>query len=358
MAVIIARRIFRDLLARRYIDGDECKVLDDVESWLKTHGGWFSDPQLNYDSPGPVDGGEDVMTANPHVAMAEARKLMIDLAGALPVEFEERTAIRDWIVEMRERESDGHCRVCKKRGGNIDLEGCICDDCLFKDDENSDEGHCRICNQTCAGTIDLEGRICDDCLYKDEVSSDEDPCGGVECARGHIFIVGGKRPLSSRCRAEERSRRAEGRSRSPRRAPPYPPYRGPAFRVNTASSDELQPLWELPSEMLLNLQYYQTHKDCQMAGNLQELQYFLSDPRRRRVVWTYRQENHPEPLASLARITELESRIRNLEGENASLRQDLEAMTEAAAARIVETTRNRPAPSSSGYFNGQAHRLA
>ena len=110
--------------------------------------------------------------------------------------------------------------------------------------------------------------------------------------------------------------------------------------------------------MLLNLQYYQTHKDCQMAGNLQELQYFLSDPERRRIVWTYRQENHPEPLASLARITELESRIRNLEGENASLRQDLEAMTEAAAARIVETTRNRPAPSSGGYFNGQAHRLA
>ena len=38
-----ARVTFRDALMLHYID-DICAAGEDVELWLKTHGGWFPDP--------------------------------------------------------------------------------------------------------------------------------------------------------------------------------------------------------------------------------------------------------------------------------------------------------------------------
>ena len=63
-----AREIFRDALALHYIDGI-CAAGEEVELWLKTHGGWLPDPQEVYGDGTPLtqpeDEGWDVMSKEP-----------------------------------------------------------------------------------------------------------------------------------------------------------------------------------------------------------------------------------------------------------------------------------------------------
>ena len=81
-----AREIFRDALALHYIDGI-CAAGEEVESWLKTHGGWLPDPQEVYGDGTPLtqpeDEGWDVMSKEPEKAMKEAKGVMSLLAEFL-----------------------------------------------------------------------------------------------------------------------------------------------------------------------------------------------------------------------------------------------------------------------------------
>ena len=74
-----ARATFRDVLALHYINGIS-KTGEEVDMWLKTHGGWFPDPQEVYGDGTPLtqpkDEGWDVMSNEPEKAMKEAKGVM------------------------------------------------------------------------------------------------------------------------------------------------------------------------------------------------------------------------------------------------------------------------------------------
>ena len=79
-----AREIFRDALMLHYID-DICAAGEEVEMWLKTHGGWFPDQQQDYGygSLMPEADGPDVMSEEPKKAASEAKGVMSLLAEFL-----------------------------------------------------------------------------------------------------------------------------------------------------------------------------------------------------------------------------------------------------------------------------------
>ena len=70
-----ARSIFRCILAGHYVD-EPVPYAEEIAKWLKVHGGYFDDPQLTYDFPGPIDEGEDVTSKTPELALADAEKTM------------------------------------------------------------------------------------------------------------------------------------------------------------------------------------------------------------------------------------------------------------------------------------------
>ena len=70
---IEARGIFRTSLHLHYIEGLSCG--DDVQRFLRTHGGWFRDNQETYDYDVEND-PEDIMSTDPSGAMVQARELM------------------------------------------------------------------------------------------------------------------------------------------------------------------------------------------------------------------------------------------------------------------------------------------
>ena len=78
------REIFRDALMLHYID-DISKTGEEVEMWLKTHGGWFPDQQKDYGygSQMPEADGPDVMSKEPIKAANEAKGVMSLLAEFL-----------------------------------------------------------------------------------------------------------------------------------------------------------------------------------------------------------------------------------------------------------------------------------
>ena len=78
-----ARQIFRDALFQHYIDG--IVAGDDVENWLKTHGGWFPDEQADYGYGivMPLADGPEVMSKDPVLAMEQAKPLMDRLSKTL-----------------------------------------------------------------------------------------------------------------------------------------------------------------------------------------------------------------------------------------------------------------------------------
>ena len=79
-----AREIFRDVLMLHYIN-DISKTGEEVEMWLKTHGGWFPDQQKDYGygSQMPEADGPDVMSKEPKKAASEAKGVMSLLAEFL-----------------------------------------------------------------------------------------------------------------------------------------------------------------------------------------------------------------------------------------------------------------------------------
>ena len=98
-----ARIIFRNALAAHYIDG--ITVGDSVDLWLKTHGGWFPDPQEIYGDgtplTQPIDEGDEVMSTERLQAMLDAKALMIRLCATLDVEChsELKESTRAWIKD-------------------------------------------------------------------------------------------------------------------------------------------------------------------------------------------------------------------------------------------------------------------
>jgi len=98
-----ARIIFRDALATHYIDGLP-EVGDQASQWLLTHGGWFPDPQGEYDGETPPDQGGAVMSPQPVAAMEDAKTLMMSLWNALTAnEADLKEEVRKWLGSLTAR---------------------------------------------------------------------------------------------------------------------------------------------------------------------------------------------------------------------------------------------------------------
>ena len=97
-----AREIFRSALFHHYIDEIPCG--DEVELWLKTHGGWFPDQQQDYGYGClmPESDGPDVMSKNSYKALKEAKGVMSILAEFLEdadLKASARSWLEDWNVQ-------------------------------------------------------------------------------------------------------------------------------------------------------------------------------------------------------------------------------------------------------------------
>ena len=106
-----ARAIFRDALMLHYID-DICVAGEEVELWLKTHGGWFPDPRedYGYGSLMPEADGPDVMSKEPEKAMKEAKGVMSLVAEFLEDGIAEHMGLSDlkglaekWLDDLKEQ---------------------------------------------------------------------------------------------------------------------------------------------------------------------------------------------------------------------------------------------------------------
>jgi len=99
-----ARSIFRNALFQHYIDG--IAAGDDVEQWLKTHGGWFPDEQADYGYGivMPLADGPDVMSKDPALAMKDAKTLMDRLSKTLGKEenADVLQEVCEWLEHWKE----------------------------------------------------------------------------------------------------------------------------------------------------------------------------------------------------------------------------------------------------------------
>ena len=81
-----ARYIFRSALAAHYIDGG-IEAGEVVEAWLKSHKGYFPDPQELYGDgtplTQPVDEGDAAASPYPMLALKEAKNVMTLLRNGL-----------------------------------------------------------------------------------------------------------------------------------------------------------------------------------------------------------------------------------------------------------------------------------
>ena len=105
-----ARAIFRDALALHYID-DISKTGEEVNVWLKTHGGWLPDPQEVYGDGTPLtqpkDEGWDVMSKEPEKATKEAKGVMGSLKEFLGDGVAEhigctalKASVKQWLADL------------------------------------------------------------------------------------------------------------------------------------------------------------------------------------------------------------------------------------------------------------------
>ena len=103
-----ARAIFREALLVQYIDG--IPVGDEVETWLKKHGGWFPDEQedYGYGCMMPEAVGAEIMSTEPEKAIEDAKRVMSCLDEAIEDEdVELKTSAqkgladfsRDWAAQ-------------------------------------------------------------------------------------------------------------------------------------------------------------------------------------------------------------------------------------------------------------------
>ena len=115
-----ARATFRDVLALHYIDGI-CAAGEEVELWLKMHGGWFPDPQEVYGDGTPLtqpkDEGWDVMSTEPEKAMRGAERVM----GSLKEFFGDgvaehmnrpdlKASVKKWLADLAPETPQGRYR--------------------------------------------------------------------------------------------------------------------------------------------------------------------------------------------------------------------------------------------------------
>ena len=89
-----------------------CAAGDEVELWLKTHGGWFPDPQQDYGygSVMPAADGPDVMSKEPEKATKEAKGVMSILAeflgdgvAELMVRSDLKGLAQKWLDDLEEQ---------------------------------------------------------------------------------------------------------------------------------------------------------------------------------------------------------------------------------------------------------------
>ena len=80
-----ARDIFREALVIHYVD--TLAAGDEVDAWLRKHGGWLPDPQELYGDGTPLtqpaDEGLDVFSNSPEIALREAEETMDRLVQSL-----------------------------------------------------------------------------------------------------------------------------------------------------------------------------------------------------------------------------------------------------------------------------------
>ena len=97
-----ARIVLRSALAMHYIVGIDAG--EAVEAWLKKHGGWLPDTQEDYGGCTPADEGEEVMSAEPEVAMVEAKSLLQRLVDTVGEDVHDPLGVlpgaRQWLQDL------------------------------------------------------------------------------------------------------------------------------------------------------------------------------------------------------------------------------------------------------------------
>ena len=103
-----ARWIFRRTLAGHYVE-EPVPYAEVIVKWLKAHGGYLDDPQLDYDYPGPVDEGDDITSKSPELALAEAEKIMKGMLGWVQKGLDHSEVIK-WLKEVERPRSANRSR--------------------------------------------------------------------------------------------------------------------------------------------------------------------------------------------------------------------------------------------------------
>ena len=98
-----AREIFREALLTHYIIELPCPCGDQVELWLKTHGGWFPNEQddYGYGSLMPLMDDPDVTSKEPKQALQDANDIMKLIWPTLNEgDAELVDQMRNWIMQF------------------------------------------------------------------------------------------------------------------------------------------------------------------------------------------------------------------------------------------------------------------
>ena len=105
-----ARSLFRDALVDHYMDGTQDGHA--VEEWLRTHKGWFPDPQELYGDgtplTQPVDEGESGRSSRPVLAMEDARTLINLLIASPDYEDDFKVKLQAWVDEDASHRLEHH----------------------------------------------------------------------------------------------------------------------------------------------------------------------------------------------------------------------------------------------------------
>ena len=116
-----ARAIFRDAMALHYIDGIS-KTGEEVDMWLKTHGGWFANCREIYvdgtcQQRLPADNGENVISKEPEKAAKDAERAMGSLKEFLGDGVAEhmgradlKACVKQWLADLAPETPQGRYR--------------------------------------------------------------------------------------------------------------------------------------------------------------------------------------------------------------------------------------------------------
>ena len=116
-----ARAIFRDAMALHYFDGIS-KTGEEVDGWLKTHGGWFGNLREIFRDGScqqivPTDNGENIISKEPEKAMEEAERVMGSLKEFLGDGVAEnmgrvdlKACVKQWLADLAPETPQGRYR--------------------------------------------------------------------------------------------------------------------------------------------------------------------------------------------------------------------------------------------------------